>query len=129
MNNSTTNTILDDDAVAEIEKRDWHLNGALEKRIALTPTERDALCQTVRALRAEIADYEQTDLVPRSRYNAVDAEAREAREHTKQLAHRAGAEIENLQSQLEQVTKERDTAREFVTRLTIEKQKLEQQLK
>ena len=35
----------------------------------------------------------------------------------------------DLQSQLEQVTKERDTARELVTRLTIEKQKLEKQLK
>lgn len=45
--------VLSEDQIAEIEARDWHLNGALEKRIALSPAERDALCHTVRALRAE----------------------------------------------------------------------------
>lgn len=48
MNNSNTNTILNDDAVAEITERDWHLNGALEKRIALSPAERDGLVTMVR---------------------------------------------------------------------------------
>lgn len=57
-------------------------------------------------LRKEIADYEQTDLVPRSRYDAVNADWLEAREQTKQLAHRAGKEIESLQSQLEQLREE-----------------------
>lgn len=56
---------------------------------------------SVAKLRAEITEYEQTDLVPRSRYDTADAEAREAREQTKDLAERARVEIESLESKLE----------------------------
>lgn len=53
MNNSTTNTpILEDDAITEIEARPYIVVG-WGRRIELRPEERDALCATVRALRAE----------------------------------------------------------------------------
>lgn len=48
---------LSNDAVDVIAKRKWHLNDALEKQIALSPVERDALCQTVRALRQALRDH------------------------------------------------------------------------
>ena len=47
--------MLSDDVLREIESRPSHLeiNGGPEPRVSLLATERDALCQTVRALRAE----------------------------------------------------------------------------
>lgn len=54
MNKSTTNTpILDDDQIAEIEAEPTRLNSRFETLVLLTPEKRDALCATVRALRAE----------------------------------------------------------------------------
>lgn len=57
MTNSTTDIpMLDDDAVAEIEARPVVDTAKLDVRrirVLLTPEERDALCQTVRVLRAE----------------------------------------------------------------------------
>lgn len=52
----------------------------------------------VTKLQAEIAEYEQTDLVPRSRYNAADNDWREARQQFQDLAKRATTEIERLES-------------------------------
>jgi hypothetical protein len=67
-----------------------------------------ALCQTVRALRAEIREFERTDLVPRSRYDAADKDCLEAKQEVRKLADRARAEIERLESELAAVTQERD---------------------
>lgn len=85
MTKSTT-PILDEATVAELANRDvCDHNCAM-----LTPTERDALCATVRALRAEI-----------STLKAHWADTSE------DLAS-ALLKIGELQSQSEQVTKERD---------------------
>ena len=58
----------------------------------------DCVEARIAGLQAEITEFEQTDLVPRSRYNAADAEAREARENVEKLAQRAATEIERLET-------------------------------
>lgn len=98
------NTLSDGDV--EKAANTVETNAPLQAYLSQFDLDIPALCATVKHLRAEVAEYERTDLVPRSRYNAADAEAREAREQTKQLAQRAGAEIESLQSQLEQLREE-----------------------
>lgn len=55
-----------------------------------------ALCDQVKGLRIEVTEFEKTDLVPRSRYKAVNADWLEAREQTKQLARKAETEINRL---------------------------------
>jgi hypothetical protein len=52
---------------------------------------------------AEIADYEQTDLVPRTRWEATNADWLEARERFATLARKATVEIERLQAEIERL--------------------------
>lgn len=49
----TETPILNESAVSEIEDRAAYVNTRFEERIILTPAERDALCATVKQLRAE----------------------------------------------------------------------------
>jgi hypothetical protein len=55
-----------------------------------------ALIAELERLQKEVADYEQTDLVPRSRWERTNADWLEAREQFKGLAERAAQEIERL---------------------------------
>lgn len=133
--NSTPNTILDDDAVVELANRDvCDHNCAM-----LTPTERDALCATVRALRAEkkcgdvsgkpsvggcgklVSAHEGFRCVDclawfhrdcANEHFTLDAYVKKLRELREQGAiDDWKKELSTLQSQLEQVTKERDQLR------------------
>lgn len=54
----------------------------------------------------EIADYEQTDLVPRSRWIATDANFMEARQQFTDLAKRAAEEIEKRDRELVELREE-----------------------
>lgn len=49
--------------------------------------------------KAEIADYEQTDLVPRSRYKALEADWQEAREQVRRVVDKAAVEIGRLEKE------------------------------
>lgn len=71
----------------------------------------DCMVARIANLQAEITEFEQTDLVPRSRYNAADTEAREAREHVKKLAQRAATEIERLETAKNNLQTEVDVLR------------------
>lgn len=84
------------------------VDGLLANRIAIlfsTDHERSLmdllsrLRSEVTRLCGEIADYEQTDLVPRSRYDAVNADWLEARAQVQTLADKAKVEIERLESE------------------------------
>lgn len=100
MTESTTPQLTESD-VAQIEARLTRITG-VEMANGRHPASWDevaALIRDWRALQAEIADYEQTDLVPRTRYNAADAEAREARGMVETTADKAKVEIERLETQ------------------------------
>lgn len=69
------------------------------------------LQQELTRAKTEVAEFERTDLVPRSRYNAADAEAREAREMLKTIADRAKTEIERLEAVINALQAELNAAR------------------
>lgn len=105
MNNSTPNTpILDDDAVAEIEKR--------IDSFPLSPLQARALCATVRALRAEMKTQKvellqlsgRGELLTKAHVNFDDLDPLEAVRN--EFDRLRNIVIRDLQSQLEQVTKE-----------------------
>lgn len=110
MNNSTTNTILDDDAVAEIEKR--------IDSFPLSPLQARALCATVRALRAEKKTQKvellqlsgRGELLTKVHVNFDDLDPLEAVRN--EFDRLRNIVIRDLQSQLERVTKERDELRQ-----------------
>lgn len=53
----------------------------------------------VARLRSEIRDYEQTNLVPRSRYDAANADFLEMKQQVQDVARRATVEIQRLESE------------------------------
>lgn len=100
MNNSTTNTpILDDDAVAEIEKR--------IDSFPLSPLQARALCATVRALRERLNKETQYAAELRHRLVIADGVYNEKGEYTRYAQTAINRATDQLQSQLKQVTKER----------------------
>jgi hypothetical protein len=62
-----------------------------------------ALIAEIERQSAEIADYEQTDLVPRTRWEHTNADWLEAREQFATLARKATVEIERLQAEIERL--------------------------
>lgn len=110
MNNPTPNTpILDDDAVAEIEKR--------IDSFPLSPLQARALCDTVRALRAEMKTQKvellqlsgRGELLAKVHVNFDDLDPVAAVRN--EFDRLRNIVIRDLQSQLERVTKDRDAAR------------------
>lgn len=60
------------------------------------------LIEEVERLTKEIADYEQTDLVPRSRWEATNNDWLEARKQFQELARKATTEIERLEAKVQE---------------------------
>ena len=99
MTNSTTNIpILDDDAVREIEARLKEWDGGGQRPASWNNVR--ALCQTVRALRDSEA-----------RLQEQVVRLAELAETRSDLIAAKGAHVDHLQSQLGQLTKERDDYR------------------
>jgi hypothetical protein len=67
---------------------------------AFDPTTCLELLEEVERLTREIADYEQTDLVPRSRWEATNDDWLEARQQYRDLAQKAKTEIERLEARI-----------------------------
>lgn len=114
---NTNIPILDDDTVGEIEREPWchsygddRLEAPLEsRRVAITVGQRDALCATVRALRADVltmqAAYDKAT-------SELETENTALREQVAKMREALGVSStdreRDLESQLEQITKERD---------------------
>lgn len=112
MTNSTTET-LDDDAIAEIEARHSLAARAFQpyKEVSDSLSDIPALCATVRALRERLNEETQYAAGLRHRLVIADGVYNEKGEYTRYAQTAINRATDQLQSQLEQVTKERDEYR------------------